>query len=174
MLTQELQQTISQAYDAAVQWRHEYVTLEHLLHALLDEKTGSDVLRHCGGNLAVLKHELEEFLTNNMETIARRRGARPDYTATFKCLLERATLQAQGSGQTTIDSGNILAAMFEERRSHAVYLLEKQGITRLDVLNYIAHGVSKLEGGAGEDASQHVTPDAEDEPAAAGRDPLAV
>ena len=101
MLTQELQQTISKAYDAALQWRHEYVTLEHLLHALLDEKTGSDVLRHCGGNLAVLKRELEAFLTTNMETMARRRRARPDYTATFKRLLERATVQTQGSGQTT-------------------------------------------------------------------------
>lgn len=173
MLTQELQQTISKAYDAALQWRHEYVTLEHLLHALLDEKTGSDVLRHCGGNLAVLKRELEEFLTNNMETMARRRGARPDYTATFKRLLERATLQAQGSGQTTIDSGNILAAMFEERRSHAVYLLEKQGISRLDVLNYISHGVSKLEGDAGNDAPGPVTPGGGEEVEAPGRDALA-
>jgi ATP-dependent Clp protease ATP-binding subunit ClpA len=173
MLTQELQQTISKASDAAVQWRHEYVTLEHLLHALLDEKTGSDVLRHCGGNLAVLKRELEEFLTNNMETMARRRGARPDYTATFKRLLERATLQAQGSGQTTIDSGNILAAMFEERRSHAVYLLEEHGISRLDVLNYISHGVSKLEGDDSNDAPGPVTPGGGEEVEAPGRDALA-
>src|SRR4029453_3534836 len=173
MLTQELQQTISKASDAAVQWRHEYVTLEHLLHALLDEKTGSDVLRHCGGNVAVLEGELEEFLTNNMETIARRRGARPDYTATFKRVLEGATLQAQGSGQTPIDSGNILAAMFEERRSHAVYLLEKQGISRLDVLNYISHGVSKLEGDAGNDAPGPVTPGGGEEVEAPGRDALA-
>ncbi|MBM3224233.1 MAG: ATP-dependent Clp protease ATP-binding subunit ClpA, partial [Candidatus Tectomicrobia bacterium] len=87
MLTQELQQTISNAYDAAVHLRHEYVTLEHLLHALLEEKTGSEVLRHCGANLVVLKRELETFLTNNMETMARRRGARPEYTLAFKRLI---------------------------------------------------------------------------------------
>ena len=156
-----------------MQLRHEYVTLEHLLYALLDEKTGNDVIRNCGGNITALKRELEQFLSSSIEPLPKRSKAKPDYTATFERVLERAVLQAQGSGQTTIDGGNILAAMFQERRSHAVYLLEKQGITRLDVLNYIAHGVSKLEGDAGGDASQHVTPDAEDEPATAGRDPLA-
>src|SRR5215471_3452689 len=173
MLTRELQHTINRALEAAVQLRHEYVTLEHLLYALLDEKTGNDVIRNCGGNITALKRELEQFLSSSIEPLPKRSKAKPDYTATFERVLERAVLQAQGSGQTTIDGGNILAAMFQERRSHAVYLLEKQGIGRLDVLNYIAHGVSKLGTGAGGDASQHVTPDAEDEPATAGRDPLA-
>jgi ATP-dependent Clp protease ATP-binding subunit ClpA len=82
-------------------------------------------------------------------------------------------MQAQGSGQTAIDGGNILAAMFQERHSHAVYLLEKQGISRLDVLNYIAHGVSKLAVGAGDETSQPVQPVADEDTAPAGRDPLA-
>ena len=146
MLTRELQQTIREAFEEAVQRRHEYVTLEHLLYALLDEKTASDVLRHCGGDVSALKRELEHFLTQNMETMARGRRCKARLYCDIQARVrERATLQAQGSGQTTIDSGNILAAMFQERRSHAVYLLEKQGISRLDVLNYISHGVSKLE-----------------------------
>ncbi len=179
MLTRELQHTIHRTFDEALQRRHEYVTLEHLLYALIDEKTGSDVIQNCGGNIIALKHELEQFLTQGIETLPKSRRAKPDYTAAFERVLERAALQAQGSGQTTIDGGNILAAMFQERHSHAVYLLGKQGISRLDILNYIAHGVSKLEAGPedgvsiGDDASQSVRPDADEDAAPAGRDPLA-
>src|SRR6266852_5173969 len=173
MLTRELEHTIHRTFDEALQRRHEYVTLEHLLYALIDEKTGSDVIQHCGGTLTALRHELEQFLTQSIETLPKSRRAKPAYTAAFERVLERAALQAQGSGQTTIDSGNILAAMFQERHSHAVYLLEKQGISRLDVLNYIAHGVSKREAGTEDDASQPVRPDAEEATAPAGRDPLA-
>jgi len=162
MLTRELQHTIHRTFDEALQRRHEYVTLEHLLYALIDEKTGSDVIQNCGGNITALRHELEQFLTQNIETLPKSRRAKPDYTAAFERVLEHAALQAQGSGQTTIDGGNILAAMFQERHSHAVYLLEKQGISRLDVLNYIAHGVSKREAGTEDDASQPVRPDAEE------------
>src|SRR5216683_5767195 len=179
MLTHELQHTIHRTFEEALQRRHEYVTLEHLLYALIDEKTGSDVIQNCGGNIIALKHELEQFLTQSIETLPKSRRAKPDYTAAFERVLERAALQAQGSGQTAIDGGNILAAMFQERHSHAVYLLAKQGISRLDILNYIAHGVSKLEAGTedgvsiGDDASQPVRPDAEEATAPAGRDPLA-
>jgi ATP-dependent Clp protease ATP-binding subunit ClpA len=179
MLTRELQHTIQRTFEEALQRRHEYVTLEHLLYALIDEKTGSDVIQNCGGSITTLKHELEQFLTQSIETLPKSRRAKPDYTAAFERVLERAALQAQGSGQTAIDSGNILAAMFQERHSHAVYLLAKQGISRLDVLNYIAHGISKLEAGAGDDvsvgddASQSVRPDADEDAAPAARDPLA-
>ena len=173
MLTRELQHTIHRTFEEALQRRHEYVTLEHLLYALIDEKTGSDVIQNCGGNITALRHELEQFLTQSIETLPKSRRAKPDYTAAFERVLERAALQAQGSGQTTIDGGNILAAMFQERHSHAVYLLAKQGISRLDILNYIAHGVSKLEAGTEDDASQPVRPDADEDAAPAGRDPLA-
>ena len=174
MLTRELQQTIQRAFEEAGQRRHEYVTLEHLLYALVHEKTASDVLRNCGGDVPALKRELEQFLAQSIEPLPQRSRVKPAYTAAFARVRERATLQAQGSGQTTIDSGNILAAMFQERRSHAVYLLEKQGISRLDVLNYIAHGVSKLESGTEEDAAQPVGPGADEDATPAGRDPLAM
>src|SRR5918992_2689959 len=139
MLTRELQRTINRAIDEAKQRRHEYVTLEHLLYALLEEKTGREVILNCGGRIPLLRQELEQFMDERIEQLPRRIDHGPEHTGTFERVLERAFLQAQGSGQTTLDGGNILAAMFQERRSHAVYLLEKQGITRLDVLNYMSH-----------------------------------
>ena len=174
MLTRELQQTIQRAFEEAGQRRHEYVTLEHLLYALVYEKTASDVLRNCGADVSALKRELEQFLAQSIESLPQGRRVKPAYTAAFARVRERAILQVQGSGQTAIDSGNILAAMFQERRSHAVYLLEKQGISRLDVLNYIAHGVSKLATDTEEDAAQPVGPGADEDATPAGRDPLAM
>ncbi len=145
MLTRELQQTINRAAHEAMQRRHEYLTLEHLLYALIDDRTGSDVLRNCGGDLAGLKRELEQFMADSMEELPDNIDYAPDHTAAFERVFERALIQAQGSGQPTIDASNILVALYHERRSHAVYLLEKQGISRLDILNYISHGISKFD-----------------------------
>ena len=145
MLTKELQTTIHRAIEEAAKRRHEYVTLEHLLYALLAEKTASTVIQHCGGDLAVLKRELEQSMTERLEALPRGIKHTPGHTTVFERVLERAVLQAQASRQATIDGGNILAAMFQEQRSYAVYLLQQQGIDRLDVLNYISHGISKLD-----------------------------
>lgn len=145
MLTRELQQTINRAAHEAMQRRHEYLTLEHLLYALIDDRTGNDVLRNCGGDLPGLKRELEQFMAEHMETLPANIEYTPDHTTAFERVFERALLQAQGSGQVTIDATNILVALYQERRSHAVYLLEKQGISRLDVLSYISHGISKYD-----------------------------
>jgi ATP-dependent Clp protease ATP-binding subunit ClpA len=94
-----------------------------------------------------LRRELDEFLSENMEQLPNGVDAMPSYTAALERVLTRAYMQAESSAQTTIDSGNVLAAMFQEKRSHAVYLLEKEGISRLDVLSYISHGISKVEAG---------------------------
>lgn len=145
MLTAELKKTITRAAEDALQRRHEYLTLEHLLYALLDEKTGAEVIFNCGGDLKILRQELEQFLKDSFETVPDDMEYTLLQTAAYDRVVRRAILQAHASSQTTIDSGNIIAAMFEERRSHAVYLLEKQGITRLDVLNYISHGISKIQ-----------------------------
>jgi ATP-dependent Clp protease ATP-binding subunit ClpA len=171
MLTRELQQTINRAIDDAMQRRHEYVTLEHLLYALLDDKTGREVIRNCGGNVDALRRELEQFIEDHFEPLPRGIEHPPDHTVSFERVLERAVLQAQGSGQRTIDSGNLLAAMFQERRSHAVYLLEKQGLSKLDVLNYLSHGISKLDTGDAARETVGAGEEAEDVPAA--NDPLA-
>lgn len=151
MLTAELQKTINSAAEDAYTRRHEYLTLEHLLKALIEEKTGSDVIKQCGGNLTELKKEVEEFINDNFERVPDTIDYALSQTASYERVVRRALVQAHSSGQTTIDGGNIIAAMFEERRSHAVYLLEKQGITRLDVLNYISHGISKIDGGGSDD-----------------------
>ena len=161
MLTRELQQTINRAAHEAMERRHEYLTLEHLLYALLDDRTGREVLRNCGGDLSGLKRELEEFMAENLETLPDHVEFTPDHTAAFERVFERALMQAQGSGQVTIDASNILVAIYQERRSHAVYILEKQGISRLDVLNYISHGISKYD-------SDINTMDGEDEPVSFG------
>jgi ATP-dependent Clp protease ATP-binding subunit ClpA len=145
MLTAELQKTINTAAEDAYTRRHEYLTLEHLLKALLDELTGSDVIVQCGGNLKELKEEVEQFIAENFERVPDTIDYALSQTASYERVVRRALVQAHSSAQTTIDGGNIIAAMFEERRSHAVYLLEKQGITRLDVLNYISHGISKID-----------------------------
>jgi ATP-dependent Clp protease ATP-binding subunit ClpA len=171
MLTKELQQTIQRAIDEAAKRRHEYVTLEHLLYALLTEKTGSTVIRHCGGDIAVLKQELEQFMTERLESLPKGIKFTPGHTTVFERVIESAFRQAQASGQATIDGGNILAAMFQERRSHAVYLLQKQHIDRLDVLQYISHGISKLDTGEEETATPG-SPEDEEGAARSARDPL--
>lgn len=145
MLTAELQKTITRAAEDALARRHEYLTLEHLIYALTEEKTGAEVLFNCGCDLKLLRQELEQFLSDAFESVPEDMEYTLSQTAAYERVLRRAIMQAHASSQTTIDSGNIIAAMFEERRSHAVYLLEKQGVERLDVLNFISHGISKLQ-----------------------------
>ena len=143
MLTHELQRSLGRAGRAAAHQRHEYVTLEHILLALLEDPTCRDVIHNCGGNVAELKQDLEAFIAEHLQSLPDAAQTAPQPTAAFERVLQRALLQAQGSGQAAIDGGNVLAAMFQETRSHAVYLLAEQGISKLDVLNYISHGISK-------------------------------
>ncbi|HEX9930346.1 MAG TPA: Clp protease N-terminal domain-containing protein, partial [Pyrinomonadaceae bacterium] len=147
MLTKELQETLSAAVEEAVQRRHEYVTLEHLLFAMLNDSTARDVLYNCGGDLEKLGNELEKFFAERLETLPDGLTQMPELTSAFQSVLQYAMLQAEGSGQKEIDGGNILAALFQIENSYAVYLLRQQNITRLDVLNYIAHGISKVDDG---------------------------
>ncbi len=142
--TKELQATLNAAYQDAAKRRHEYITLEHTLLALLNEKTGCDVIQSCGGDIQKLKVELEKFLSDGMEPVPKGFEQIPEPTAAFQRVFERAIIQATSAGQSTVDGGNFIAAMFQEKRSHAVYLLEQQSISRLDVLNYISHGISKI------------------------------
>lgn len=146
MLTKELQATLKLAANEAVERRHEFLTLEHLLLALLRDSTGSDVIVNCGGDLELLRRDLEQFFTEKMEPVSLTADSVPEQTAAFERVVERAIMQARASAQDNVDAGNILASLFEEQYSHARYLLEKQGITRLDVLSYISHGLSKIDG----------------------------
>jgi ATP-dependent Clp protease ATP-binding subunit ClpA len=145
MLTRELEETLSSAVDQAVKHKHEYVTLEHLLYALLDDRSARDILFNCGANLEELGHALEEYFQNVLEKMPNETKNLPELTATFQSTINYAVLQAEGSGQSTVDGGNILAAFYQAEQSYAVYLLLQQNVTRLDILNYIAHGISKVD-----------------------------
>jgi ATP-dependent Clp protease ATP-binding subunit ClpA len=147
MLSPELQATLQRAVTDTRRRRHEYLTLEHLLLAMLDDPSGLDVVRKCGGDVPQLKLELEEFLTEQVEELPDGEESGPDQTLAFQRVLQRAAMHVQGAGRAQMTTGNLLVAMFRERDSHAVYLLEKQGITRFDVINYISHGVSKVDSG---------------------------
>ncbi|HZH90371.1 MAG TPA: ATP-dependent Clp protease ATP-binding subunit ClpA [Pyrinomonadaceae bacterium] len=173
MITRELQATLSIAVSEAIERRHEYVTLEHLLLALLSDRTAANVIRNCGGDTDALRRDLETFFDERVEQLADDTAHVPEQTEMFTRTLQYAMLQAQGSGQKEIDGGNILAALFQAERSYAVYLLRQQGITRLDVLNFIAHGISRHSGAnepAGDDfdAETDAAPGQQEQ-----RDPLA-
>lgn len=168
-MNQELQATLNFAVTEAVKRKHEYITLEHLLYALLHDSTASNVLWHCGAKLDVLQNDLDTFFKNEMPAVARHRDDFPEETAAFRRILEYAVMQAEGSGQGDINGGNILAALFQAPQSHAVYFLKKQGVTRLDVLNYLAHGISKVAYGQPQPAGGNDEEDAAQMPT----DPLA-
>jgi ATP-dependent Clp protease ATP-binding subunit ClpA len=145
MLTRELEETLSSAVDEAVRHRHEFVTMEHLLFALLDDAAAREILFHCGANLEEIARALQEYFDGVLERMPEGSKSMPELTSTFQSTISYAVLQAEGSGQGAVDGGNILAALYQAEQSYAVYLLLQQGITRLDILNYISHGISKID-----------------------------
>jgi ATP-dependent Clp protease ATP-binding subunit ClpA len=162
-MNKELQSTLNFAVTEAIKRRHEYVTLEHLLYALLHDHTASNVLWHCGAKIEELQREVDEFLREEMPAAAYDGEFFPEETAAFRRVLEYAVLQAEGSGQGEINSGNILAALYQASSSHAVFFLKKHGVSRLDILNYLAHGISKVAYGqpekVGADGERHEVAD---------------
>ena len=148
MLSPELQQTLQRAVEDVRTRRHEFLLLEHLLLAMLDDPGVVNIIRHCGGDLRKLRVDLESFLTEKVEALPDDSDAMPEQTLGFQRVLQRALMHAQGAERDTVTNGNLLVAMFRERDSYAVYLLEKQGITRFDVINYISHGISKVDAGS--------------------------
>jgi len=148
MLSPELQATLQRAVEDVRVRRHEYLTLEHLLLAILDDPSGADIVTKCGGDIDRLRGDLERFLDEEVDELPEGEEAGPDQTLAFQRVLQRAAMHVQAAGRAQMTTGNVLASMFRERDSHAVYLLEKQGVSRFDVINYISHGVAKVEGGS--------------------------
>src|SRR3984885_7505785 len=144
MLSPELQATLQRAVDDVRERRHEYLTLEHLLLAILNDPTGVDIVRKCGGDVERLRGELDRFLSEEVEELPEEEESNIDQTIALQRVLQRALMHVQAAGRQQMTTGNVIAAMFREKDSHAVYLLEKQGVTRFDVINYISHGVSKV------------------------------
>src|ERR1043165_727015 len=167
MITKELENTLNLALTEATTRQHEYVTLEHLLLALLNDPTARDVINHCGGNVDALKKDLEEFFTEHKE-MAKDPSALPEQTIAFQRVLQYAVLQAQASEQKEVNGGSVLAALFHAKHSHSVFILNKHGITRLAVLNYISHGISAF----GEEPVTWGVNDEQDGEARPSRNPL--
>lgn len=157
MINRELELTFAAAIKEARVRRHEYFTLEHILYAMIYDVTGSRILHHCGADLDVLRGELEQFLKDRIERLPEGSVQDPVQTVAVQRVLQRAVMHVQGAEKKEVDAGDILAAMFFEESSHAVFFLKSQGITRLDVLNYISHGVSKI-GAAGEGDTEQDAP----------------
>src|SRR5215468_355099 len=145
MLSPELQATLQRAVEDVRSRHHEYLTLVHLLLSILDDPTGVDIVMKCGGDVEKLRGDLERFLDEQVDELPDGEDSGPDQTLAFQRVLQSAAMHVQAAGRQQMTTGNVIASMFRERDSHAVYLLEKQGVSRFDVINYISHGVSKIE-----------------------------
>ncbi len=149
MIAQELEVSLHMAFVEARQKRHEFITVEHLLLALLDNPSAADVLRACAANIDELRQEVASFINQHTPTVAGDGEIDTQPTLGFQRVIQRAILHVQSSGKKEVNGANVLVAIFGEKDSHAVYFLQKQGISRLDVVNYISHGITKAPQPAG-------------------------
>jgi len=143
MIAQELEVSLHMAFVEARQKRHEFITVEHLLLALLDNPSAAEVLRACAANIEELRKELIAFIVEHTPTVTGTDEIDTQPTLGFQRVIQRAILHVQSSGKKEVTGANVLVAIFGEKDSHAVYFLQRQGITRLDVVNFISHGITK-------------------------------
>lgn len=151
MLNKDLELTLNEAFKSAREKRHEFMTVEHLLLALLDNDAALKVLSACGSDLVELRHELTEFVDSTTPLIPEtdeERETQP--TLGFQRVLQRAVFHVQSSGKKEVTGANVLVAIFSELESQAVYVLKKQNVARIDIVNYISHGISKVPGNSEE------------------------
>jgi ATP-dependent Clp protease ATP-binding subunit ClpA len=147
MIAQELEVSLHMAFVEARQQRHEFITVEHLLLALIDNPSASEVLKACAANLDELRKNLDQFVRDNTPTVGGTDEVDTQPTLGFQRVIQRAIMhvQSSGSGKKEVTGANVLVAIFGEKDSHAVYYLHQQGVTRLDVVNFIAHGIRKAD-----------------------------
>lgn len=143
MIAQELEVSLHMAFMDARRKRHEFISVEHLLLAMIDNPSAADVLRACGANLDQLKKQLTDFIDEHTPTVPGETEVETQPTLGFQRVIQRAILHVQSSGKKEVTGANILVAIFGEKDSHAVYYLHQQGISRLDVVNFISHGITK-------------------------------
>ncbi|MYE82579.1 MAG: AAA family ATPase, partial [Gammaproteobacteria bacterium] len=161
MLSKELQGTINHAFKEAKAKRHEFMTVEHLLLALLDDAVALDVLKKVGTDVERLRKELDEYIESTTPLIPAgdsKRETQP--TLGFERVLRRAVFHVQSSNRKEVTGANLLVAIFNEQETHSVFLLKQQDVKRIDVVNYIAHGISKV---GGDTEAAEVREDAEEE-----------
>ena len=169
MLSKDVEYTLNVAFQEARDKNHEFITVEHLLLALLDNSAANSVLRACGADIDALRQELSVFLD---ETTPRLQDDARDTQPTlgFQRVLQRAVFHVQSSGKREVGAANLLVAIFGEQDSQAVYCLNTQNITRLDVVNYISHGIAKISGE--EEGESLLSTDGEGDAESASRSPL--
>lgn len=145
MIAQELEVSLHMAFVEARQQRHEFITVEHLLMALLDNPSASEVLRACSANIEDLRKSIIQFISDNTPVVSGSDEVDTQPTLGFQRVIQRAIMHVQstGSGKKEVNGANVLVAIFGEKDSHAVYYLHQQGVTRLDVVNFMAHGIKK-------------------------------
>lgn len=143
MLSRNLERSLHRALAEATARRHEYATLEHLLYALSEDRDAVAVLRACGVDVDKLRGDIEAFMETELTGLVGETGAEPKPTSGFQRVVQRAVIHVQSSGREEVTGANVLVSMFSERESHAVYFLQLQDMTRLDAVNYIAHGIAK-------------------------------
>ena len=142
MLNKELEASLNEIFREAYERNHEFITLEHLLLALLDNPQSADVLRHCGANIDLLRSDLQQFIEETTPHLPESSGLETQPTNAFQRVLQRAVFHVQSQGRDEVNAINVLVALFGEKDSQAVYLLGKQDISRLDVVSYISHGMA--------------------------------
>jgi ATP-dependent Clp protease ATP-binding subunit ClpA len=143
MLSKNLEISLHRALALAKKFRHEYATLEHLLFALADDQDAVAVLRGCGVDVATIKKNITQFLENELTSLVVEDLEESRPTAGFQRVIHRAAIHVQSAGKNEVTGANVLVALFSERDSHAVFFLQEQELTRLDVVNYISHGIVK-------------------------------
>ncbi len=144
MLSNELEYCLNDAFHRAREARHEYLTVEHLLLAILDTPKVREILRACGADLTKLKQDLKDHIDQSTPHLEESEEREVQPTLGFQRVLQRAVFHVQSSGKKEVGVGNVLVAIFSEKQSHSVFLLNRQHVARLDVVNYIAHGLSKI------------------------------
>jgi ATP-dependent Clp protease ATP-binding subunit ClpA len=174
MFSASVEMLLHVAYREATSRRHTTLTLEHLLYALAHDLEGERILVACGADMPRLRRDLENFLEQSVEQFPRGLEKDPDQTRAFRRVLQTAVLHVQSAGRAEVQAGDLVAALLQQPQSFAAQLLELQGITRLDVLNYISHGIAKTPSVEGAPAGRPSAPADHDEPrGVAARDVLA-
>ncbi len=159
MLSKDLEFSLNSAFKAARAKRHEFMTVEHLLLALTDNRDAAEVLKACGADISLLQQELGEFLDSTTPVIPEDVERETQPTLGFQRVLQRAVFHVQSSGKTEVTGANVLVAIFSEQESQAVYFLKKQSVARLDVVNFIAHGISRVAGEEGSSEAAQERPE---------------
>ena len=145
MLSSELEICLNEAFQSAREARHEFMTVEHLLLAIVDTPKVREILRACGADVARLRKDLKDFIDQTTPRLKDDDDREVQPTLGFQRVLQRAVFHVQSSGKKEVTAANVLVAIFSEKHSHAAYLLSMQDVARLDVVNYISHGLSKIE-----------------------------